>query len=227
MLFRSGSAGGTLFMPSVDQVLADYSRDGGYVFGNAATDQGCDENTVLSNDVAQGFANGNKLVAFVAIDPANATLVRSAMQEFVGLMCCWEVPDAAINSVPQSTVAGWGSPVATWGVGTPNPSNGHCFALVDNVDGSTLRGDTWGMPINVPMDAIAALCADSAGGSLNAALDQDVLVAAIQKAPDGLDYRQLIIDIDSLGAVVPLPVQVSQAPLTLLQRIELALGRVL
>ena len=222
---RQGAAGAPQFFASAVQVLDRYSADTGYVHGDTATDQGADDTIVLGNLVKNPLPDGSEIVAWLAIDGTDALQVRSFCSEFVGLDMCLEVPDALMSAVPAGAGPGWGSPVATWGVGTPNPNSGHCVAGVDqNETGITI--DTWGMPVLWTYDGIAALANPTAGGAVYAMVSLDCLVAAIQKAPDGLDYRALVTDWDAQGGTVAMPPS-GPAALTLLERLEAALGRIL
>ncbi len=219
---RQSAAGRTPYFASVNDVLTCYEKDGGYVYGDESTDQGCDEDTVLSNACSIGWPGGDKLTAFVDIDATQPALVRFACWRFVGLACCWEVPDACIQAVPAGVGPGWGAPVATWAAGTANPQNGHCFALPDLLDADSLSGDTWGVPVRVPLDAIGQLSTSAAGGSLSAMLDEDLLPAVIQDNPDGADWATFVSDWQAIGGALA---SGSMSAPSLIERIEAWLGR--
>ena len=223
--FRQGIAGTTPFMPTADQVLATYERDSGYQYGNASTDSGADEVTVLTNAVVKGYANGDRVTAFLSVDPTNVPLRRSISALFGGLMICLETPENLIAAVPGDAQANgtFADPICTWGTGTPDPTAGHCVFGSDLAPSGQIV-DSWGMPILFTDDGIAELAAPANGGGCYVLLDTDVLVVAIQTAPGALDYRALVTTWDAEGGNVPVPGQPAQ---TWLQIIEAALGRVL
>lgn len=225
LAFRQGIAGATIFAPSCDQVLANYSQNSGYIEGQSATDSGADEVTVLTNAVVRGYPNGDKPVAFMSVDPTNVALRRSMSALFGGLMICLETPENLIAAVPGDAQANgtFADPICTWGTGTPDPTAGHCVFGSDLAPSGQIV-DSWGMPILFTDDGIAELAAPANGGGCYVLLDTDVLVVAIQTAPGALDYRGLVTAWDAEGGNVPVPGQSAQ---TWLQIIEAALGRVL
>ncbi|HEV2180560.1 MAG TPA: hypothetical protein VGR59_09575, partial [Gemmatimonadaceae bacterium] len=76
---------GDLFHATPAQVLADYGAIGGYVPGNPATDQGCDEVTALNYWTSHGFANGTKLAGWMVVDPTNKAEIQAACWLFENL----------------------------------------------------------------------------------------------------------------------------------------------
>lgn len=203
---RQAASGSPVFHPTLDEVLATYSRDGGYVVGDPNTDQGCDEVTVLTNAKDFGITSGSttngivvvdKLLGFVAVDATNRNLVRACVSMFVGGSICMGLPDAWLDPFPSSP--GW-----TWGVPSggfvANPSNGHCFTLGDQND-KNLSCWSWAMPFTLTYDALAAGAVESGGGMLYFLLDAEILQQAAAQAPDGLDWACLQADFSSVPAV--------------------------
>jgi hypothetical protein len=190
---RQAAAGLPVFHPTGDQVVATYSRDGGYVPGNSATDQGCDETVVLGNAVTQGITNGSGIyrpAGFVAIDATNRDLVRAVASMFVGASICMGLPDAWVEPFPSGP--GW-----TWKVvsGGSDPNNGHCFTLGDQTD-AELGIWSWGMPGFLDYDALAAYA------TVYIEVDTDILSAAADAAPDGLDWACLMADFQDAGGTI-------------------------
>lgn len=213
---RQAAAGAPVYHPPVGVVLATYSRDGGYVPGDPSTDQGCDETVVLGNAAKLGFTNGAgvyRTSGFVLV-PAKRDIVRATLSAFVGLAACAQLPDAYVQDT--------NGPGYVWKkAGPPNPKNGHCYTLTDQSD-AELRMGTWGLPGRYDYEACEYYNAEEQGGSLYAELDEDLLVAAIKRAPDGLDWKQLVTDFQALGGVT-----VGLEEPSLLDRLEAALERIL
>jgi hypothetical protein len=196
---REGPSNRTVFHPTLDQVVATYSRDGGYVVGQPNTDTGCDELTVLQNAKNFGITNGNlpkqidHLVGYIAVDATNTELVRRCIQMFVGGVMCLELPDSWYQNFTNGM---------TWslnnGVYTPDENNGHCVAIVDQSE-SHLTLCTWGEVAYIPYDAFAAACIASNGGSFYIESDWEVMNMASMQSPDALDWAQLREIFDTLA----------------------------
>lgn len=192
---ETGNATGTPFAATNEQLIADYSAIGGYVPGDPNTDQGCDEQTALNYWTQKGFANGTKLVGWVAVDATNKTEVMQAMNLFENLYLGIELPDAWVNPFPSSS--GF-----TWDVGTPDPSNGHCVMAVGYTDKGVLI-DTWGLIGVITWEALAHLCSSSGGGELYVLLSPDQLAKGQTKAPNGFAWSDLLADFEAIGGNVP------------------------
>lgn len=193
---ETGNAGKP-FVATSGQVIADYSAIGGYVPGDANSDNGCDEQTALNYWSQHGFADGSKLLGYLAIDATNKTEVMQAMYLFENLFLGIELPDAWINPFPAAD--GF-----TWEVGRPDPQNGHAIMAV----GYTAAGllvDTWGMIGTLTWAALAALCTSKGGGELYVLLSPDQLAKSQTKTPNGFNWSDLIADFDAIGGHVPVP----------------------
>lgn len=197
---ETGNAGAE-FHASSPQIIADYGAIGGYNPKDPNTDQGCDESTALDYWQQHGFANGTKLLGSLVVDATNKAEVMAAMFLFENLMFGVGLPDAWISPFPSGD--GF-----TWDVaGAADPNNGHCYVGVGYTTSGVLI-DTWGMIGTTTWKAIAAYASAKGGGELHVALSPDQLAKGMSKAPNGVDWAQLIVDFNSMGGSVPVPVPV-------------------
>jgi hypothetical protein len=208
----TGNATGTPFHATLEQVVADYSAIGGYVPGNPATDDGCDISTALDYYASHGFANGDKLLGHVSLDPTSITEVQSASFLLENTWVGVDLPAAWISPMPSAS--GF-----TWDVaGDPVPANGHCFCVV-GYDPMGLLIDTWGLLGRLTYAAVAKYCSAAGGGDLYVALAPDQMAKGASLAPNGVAWADLIADFDAMGgAVAPIaasPIVPATGPLTL------------
>lgn len=200
---ETGNAG-SLFTASNAQILADYGAIGGYVPGDASTDNGCDEPTALNYWTQHGFANGTKLLGWLAVDATNPTELQQALYLFENLYFGIELPDAWVNPFPSG-------PGFTWDVGAPDPANGHCVigygygASGIDIDSWGLVDPTTGVGGTLTYAAIAALCTPQANGAVYVMCSPDQLAKGATKAPNGVAWADLITDFDAMGGNVPVP----------------------
>jgi len=184
-----------LIVPEAN-IISLYSAIGGYVPGNPATDQGCDEQTALNYWAHHGLTNWKKakykIAAWLSVDGSNLAEVRAALWLFENLMFGIELPDAWINPMPESSGFVWGQ------AGHPDPNNGHCVAGVGYSQGGVTIA-TWGMTGVMTNGAVSQYTAGSEGGELYTVLSQDAIIEASKKAPNGFDFAQLTADLDSMG----------------------------
>jgi hypothetical protein len=193
----TGNAGDE-FVASTSQITADYSAIGGYVPGNPATDQGCDEQTALAYWTATGFQDGTKLAGWLAVDATNKATLMQALDLFENLYFGVELPDAWVNPMPQT--AGF-----TWDVaGDPDPGYGHCVMGV-GYNATGVQIDTWGMLGTITWAALAKYMVTSAGGEAYTLCSPDQIAKGQTKAPNGFDWSTLIADFNSLGGNLPVP----------------------
>ncbi len=171
-----------------------YSASTGYVPGDAATDRGGDEQTVLNYWVATGLTPGaHKIAGWVAVDGADADEVKAALWLFENLYFGVELPDAWIEPMPAAS--GF-----TWDVaGASDPDNGHCFAGI-GYGAAGVAIDTWGMLGTITWPAIAKYAATAGAGELYAVLGADAIDKASAKAPNGFDWQQLVDDLAAIEA---------------------------
>ncbi len=194
---ETGNAG-DLFHASSAQIIADYSAIGGFDPNNPqATDNGADLQTALNYWSTNGFANGTKLLGYLAVDATNQQEVMAACFLFENLYHAFELPDAWISPFPSAN--GF-----TWDVATPDPNNGHCVASVGYTP-SGVTIDTWGLFGTVTWGALAQLGVTSSGGELWVMLSPDQLAKGASKAPNGVAWADLINDFDQMGGHVTPP----------------------
>jgi hypothetical protein len=192
----TGNAG-NLFTATQAQIVNDYGAIGGYVAGDPSTDQGCDVQTALNYWLNRGFANGTKLVGHISVDPTNVSELQQAMFLFENLYFGVELPDSWINPFPSADGFVWDKDV-------PNPSNGHAFLGVGH-DSNGIKIDSWGLFGTMTYKAIASLCSSSSGGDLDVLISTDMIAKGQTKAPNGVAWRDLILDFNALGGNVPVP----------------------
>jgi hypothetical protein len=188
-VFTGNASGGRPVVFASAQIIQAYSAIGGYVPGNPATDQGCDEQTALNYWQQKGFPGGNqhRIAEWIAVNGADESECKIATWLFENLLYGVELPDAWINPFPSANGFTW--PV----VGAPDPNNGHCVVSF-GYDGIGSQIDTWGLRGTVTWQAIAAYTANSDGGELYTVLSPETIVRAKQRAPSGVDWAQLEAD---------------------------------
>ena len=193
----TGNAKGAPFIATAAQITKDYSSIGGYIPGNANSDQGCDLITALNYWVKTGLADGTKDLGYLAIDPTNVTEIKQAVWLFENLAFGVDLPDTWITPFPSKN--GF-----VWDVGTPDVNNGHSY----NGYGYAAAGveiDSWGLLGLMTWAAIARLCSKSASGELYVILTPTLIASAQAKSPSGFDFNTLIADFDAMGGNVPVP----------------------
>jgi hypothetical protein len=196
----TGNAG-NLFTLTQAQVISDYSAIGGYVPGDPATDQGCDEQTAFKYWMSHGFADGSKLTGWLGVDATDQLALRQALYLFENLYFGLELPDAWTNPMPSGPGFVWDA------AGPPDPSQGHCVMCV-GFTSAGLTIDTWGMLGTLTWAALAKYCVAGANGETYVLIGPDQINKAQQKAPNGFNWAQLIADFDALGGNVPVPAPV-------------------
>jgi len=193
---ETGNAGDS-FVATNDQVVADYSAIAGYVPGNPSTDNGTNLTTAMDYWTKTGFADGTKLIAYLAVDASNKEEVMQAMYLFENLFFGIELPDAWISPFPSAD--GF-----TWDVSTPDPNNGHCVMGV-GYDANGVKIDTWALFGTITWAAVAELCVANGGGELWVMLTPDQLAKGAIVTPNGVAWDDLIADFNAMGGNVPVP----------------------
>lgn len=176
------------------QINADYGRMGGYN-GTPQSDNGCDEATALNVLMNYGYADQQKIVAAVSINPANPNEYCWALETFGNLIFGLELPDSYLD--PKL------APGFVWDVGTPDPSNGHCIVGFSDNDARGIGIATWGMTGLMTHAAIQQGMAARYGGEMHVFLTREIINQASQEAPDLVDWNTLVADINSIGGNVP------------------------
>lgn len=191
----NGNPGTAYIFPDAD-IIALYSAIGGYVPGNPATDQGCNEQDALNYFQHNGAPAGlNKVAGWIAVDATNANEVKSAQWLFENLVFGISLPDAWLNDPKPGFV---------WDVAQPNPQNGHCVLGV-GYNSVGVQVATWGMIGTITWAAIAALCVPSAGGELYTVLSDECIQQTTSKSANGIDWPTLVSDFDAMGGKIPAP----------------------
>jgi hypothetical protein len=193
----TGNANPPALILTQAEIIAAYSAIGGYdptqtqPDGSNPTDQGCDEMTALQWWKASPLDPAAKPISTsMSVDPTNQSEVQAAAYLFFGLMYGVELPDDWINPFPST-------PGFVWDVADdPDPDNGHCF-IGAGYDGNGVTICTWGMLGSITYAAMAEYCSAENNGALYAVLSQDIINAAQELAPNGLDWAQLQADFDS------------------------------
>lgn len=186
----TGNAG-QLFIATNDQLIYDYGKIGGYVPGKPETDNGCNEQTALNYWTKTGFASGNKLVGWLAVDATNWNEIMEVIYLFENIYFGIELPDKWINPMPEG-------PGFVWDVaGSPDEENGHCvMGCGYNPKGIEL--DTWGMLGTLTPKAAATYAINKNGGEAYCMVSKAQLLKGQLKAPNGINWPQLSADFDKL-----------------------------
>ncbi len=190
----TGNANGAPTLFNDDEVKIAYHHFSGGAY--PAQDSGCDEEQALNFWAAKGFspgaANPHRIAAWVSVNAADPHEVRTALWLFEGLMSGVELPDAWISPGPAGD--GFTFDVA----GAAVPENGHCMSMF-SYDDLGIGTSTWGLYGMVTNAALERYFVPAVGGALYAAISQDALIRATQKAPNGFNFTQLVADARSIG----------------------------
>jgi hypothetical protein len=190
----TGVSGATPFAFTMDQIVALYGAIGGYVPGDPSTDNGCDEQTALNYWMQHGAPAGqNQIAGWLAVNPGNPQEYRAACWLFGNLVFGLELPDAWINPSPSQNGFVWDV------AGPADPNNGHCVVSPGSYNENGIIIDTWGMLGFLTDKAIATYGAQSDGGEMYTVITKEILNAATQKAPSGVDWARLVADFDAIG----------------------------
>ena len=175
------------------QIQAMYSRIGGYVPGNPATDQGCDELTAMNYWQRHGFVTSrHRLLGFAAVNPSDPIEYRIAIWLFANLIYGVGLPDAWISPPPSQSGFLWDI------AGQADENNGHCFGS-GAYDQNGCEVETWGMTGSITDAAIEAYCGPDSGGALWVGLSQEIINHATGLAPAGFNSQQLLQDLRLLA----------------------------
>jgi hypothetical protein len=178
-------------------VLRSYSAACGYVAGDAATDQGGNEQDVLDWFCKNGLLTdgSHKFTNSLYVDASKPAEVMQAHWLLRNTYWGMGLPDAWVAKM-QTMQDG-----DVWDVaGPPNPSNGHCVAGQGYVKNGNYLIDTWGFEIYLTPAAAAMYAVPSAGGECHAILGPDSVSIATGKAPNGFDATQLAADEQAIAA---------------------------
>ena len=179
---------GVIVVPSDAEVLQLYEAVGGYIPGQPATDQGCDETAMCEYLQSTGLA-GQQSAGSGAVDPANLAHIRWAVQLF-GACRLGIVVDAAMESQFSS-----GQPWSTPAAASDTSAGGHDVPAV-GYDAEYCYVVTWGglQPVEWALMAQSAFLEEA-----HAEVWPD-FVRAGGTAPSGFDLTQLLADLPAVDA---------------------------
>ncbi len=186
----TANAGGPIFIPTLAEVNAMYSRCEGPP-GFPAIDEGCDEITVLDDYKTNGLA-GHKAVNWMRVDATDIRQCQTALWLFENLYLTIELPDEWITPFPSADGFVWNI------AGAPDPQNGH--AIISTDYNFTAPGypkfeiATWGMRGRLTPGALMKYFTSAAGGGCYTILSQESINKAKGRAPNGLNWAQLQAD---------------------------------
>lgn len=161
-------------------------------------DNGADLSTAMRYWSSSGFTDGVKLMGWLSVDPTDPVEYRTAMWLFENLYYGIECPNQWFSPMPQRDDFTWDM------AGSPVPRNGHSWVAVGYNDRGTLI-DTWGLIGVMTDEAHAKYASRNAGGELYVMVSPDMIGKAQVKAPNGMNWHQLIEDFNALGGNLPVP----------------------
>jgi hypothetical protein len=183
------------FVTPDSAVIKEYSAIGGYVPGDESTDNGCDPEVALNYYTTTGYADGSKLVAWMAVDATNETLVKQAVNELLNAAIAVNLPDAWTNPMPSGNGFVWDV------AGPPDPEQGHEVCIYGyNAQGVLI--DSWGLKGTVTWAALAKYAVSAAQGALYTRLFADI-VGTSGTSPGGLPLTQIETDFNAMGGNIP------------------------
>jgi len=99
MAWASVANAGTPFVPTDDQVIADYSAVGGYVPGDASTDNGCNMLDAMHYWLRKGFVGRPTAQSFAVLDTQNIDQVKAAIYLFGGVPLGFSAPQSMVDQL--------------------------------------------------------------------------------------------------------------------------------
>jgi hypothetical protein len=169
-------------------------------------DNGANLQTAMNYWLRQGFTDGVKLMGWLAVDAADPQEYKTACWLFENLYFGIECPSKWYNPMPSRSGFVWDA------AGSPVPKNGHCVTGVGyNKDGVIIS--TWGMTGLLTDAAINKYCTRRGGGEIYVMISPDMIGEAQNKAPNGLNWHELITDFNLLGGNLPVPPDLEPQPI--------------
>ena len=187
------------FIYTDKQIITDYSAVGGYIPGDPFSDQGCDIGTDLTYLQSTGFADGSKLLGSINLDPTSQLALSQSVWITGGVCFGMSMPDAWINPAPQQSGFVWDV------AGSPDDSNGHCFAGFAYPTSQGIAIATWGMVGTITWAAIAKYGAASANGEVHSYVNPEMINATSGLSPSGLTLNQICTYFNAMGGSVVVP----------------------
>lgn len=184
LMLRTANTG-SIVIPSAGQVLHLYEEVGGYVPGDPATDQGCDELSMEQYLKRQGFA-GHKLDDYASVNFASLSDLIWTIQLFGSCRLGINLPAWAETAFDD------GHP---WGTPPPGADTsivgGHDVPLLDYRNGY-FKCITWGAPQLISKAFLDLYCEEA-----HAELYFDWITKQ-GEAPNGLNLTQLASDLAAI-----------------------------
>lgn len=165
-------------------VLAGYEACGGYVQGNPATDRGTDPLVALNWWRQTGIA-GNKIGAFVSVNPRDEALVAAALYLFGGLFVGLELPKSAQTQTVWDVVGDGQS-----GDAAPSSWGGHMIYIPAREAPGRYANITWGERLSITQRFIATYSPNE-----TFAVIPDAWLNGSGQAPNGLNIAALTRDL--------------------------------
>lgn len=183
LMLRTANSG-TIVIPADSDILGMYEAVGGYVPGNASTDQGCDETAACQYLENTGLC-GQKSAGTAMVDPAQAEHMKWSVQLFgscrLGISVTGDMQSAFDSGQPWTTFTG-------------TVEGGHDVPIV-KYDPSYAYVVTWGR-----IQAVSwSLLADSRFLNEAHAEVWPDFIAANGTAPNGFDLQALLADLGELA----------------------------
>lgn len=176
----SANSGGN-FVPTDEQVIADYSAISGYNPGDSSTDNGCVMLDVMNYWRRTGIC-GHKIDGYVALTPGNRDHVALAIDLFGGCALGFALPKEAQGQEVWSLLDG--SRPGTWG--------GHMVPAL-NYGPTGVVVVTWGGLLTVTWDFMDRFCDEGFG-----VLAPDWATLA-KNSPGNVNYAQLEEDLKEIA----------------------------
>jgi hypothetical protein len=181
---------GDSFVPTDQQVLADYSAITGYVPGDPDTDQGTAPLAALKRWRKQGLCGGHKIAAFMATQAQRPAEIKYAIALMEGSYMAYALPQAAQELDVWDLPAG----TALTGDWEPGSWGGHMVEAV-KYDDKGVYVVTWGALKLVTWAFAAAFCDES-----YALIGTDLLDRKGQSA-SGLNLQTLRADLQAIDSL--------------------------
>jgi hypothetical protein len=187
-IFTGNANGGNPFLFTAPQIEAIYTGMSGGEFNpnDPSTDQGCDPETALSWQMANGMLpdGSHKIAGFVGVDAANQEEIQAAAYVLEGVGLALNLPDEYINPFPSESGFVWDV------AGPPDPDNGH-WIVGAGYSNAGLLVATWGMVGTLAWPAVVKYCMPAAGGMLYASISHDQLSRLKKKTPIGFEWGRI------------------------------------
>ena len=153
------------------------------------SDQGLVETQALNYWAEKGLNPGAHTInGYVQVSANDMGEIMAALWLFENVYFAASLPDAWIDPMP-------GASGFVWDVaGAPDQANGHAWCGV-GYDAIGVKIDTWGMLGKLTWAAIAQYC------TVYTVLSTDIIDRVTRLAPSGVNWTQLVSDIESLGPV--------------------------